>query len=381
MGKTPSAIVGLDLGNSTIKAVLLQKHGVKYVLSRVAVLQTHRDPLNSVAPTEQELAAQIREVASLVKAGRADVHFTVNSSGSTIRYVELPGIPLNELRAALKLNSATYLRQNFDNYTFDACPLDAEAASILSARNAKTLKKGASAVHGKIKMLVGGIASTEVILYYHAARRAGIRPKSLQLAPISLANAFEAAHPDIFFKEAIAILDLGLLTTSLTILDQGKPLLTRAVAIGGKHITEHLAQISGGDFMKAENAKVQGDPLLAQAVSHTCANLIREVRSSINFFEKNTESLVSKIYLAGASARSQTILDALSQETGKACEPWSAAEGLEADLPAEQRELFVQHQATLCAALGAARSGTMDPSSPRQPVAAPAAPVPAPATS
>ena len=203
---------------------------------------------------------------------------------------------------------------------------------------------------------MGGISSTEVVLYYHAARRAGIRPQSLQLAPISLCNGFEASKPQVFAGEALALLDLGLLSASLTILERGKPLLTRAVPVGGKHLTEALMQTLGMDFIKAEAAKLQGHERLGPAVSQTCANLIREVSSSVNFFEKNTENLVSRIYVAGASAKSPLILEVLGRDTGKTCEAWSAAEGLEVELPVEQREMFLQNEMSFCAALGVARS-------------------------
>ncbi len=356
MAKTSSSVVGVDLGNYSIKAVRLQKRGAKCVLVRAAMVPTHRDPSSTGVPTEHELAALIRNVVSLVGVSGADVHFTVNSQNSTLRYVDLPGIPLDEIRSVLKLNSANYLRQNFEGYTFDACPLDAAADAAFAAKPHSPKAAAASSSAGKIKALVGGISNTEVVLYYHAARRAGIRPKSLQLAPISLCNGFEAAKPQVFLGEALALLDLGLLSASLTILERGKPLLTRAVSVGGKNITEALRQTLGMDFEKAEAAKLQGHERLGPAVSQTCANLIREVCSSVNFFEKNTENLVSRIYVAGASAKSPSILEVLSRDTGKACETWSAAEGLEVELPAEQREAFLQNEMSFCAALGVARS-------------------------
>ncbi len=350
-------IVGIDLGSSSFKAVRLQKKGAQYVLVGVAMLPAGPASPTPVAPTEQSVAAQIKELASLIKASGADVHFVTNSLNSTVRYVELPSIPLDEIRSAIKLNSATYLRQNFESYTFDVSPLDPGAKDAFVAKKRKGKEGGAStASGGKIKSMVGGVSSPEVVLYFHAARRAGIKPSSLQLSPIALMNGFEAAYPDIFNNQAVALLELGFLSSTLTILDRGQPLLTRTVPTGGKQISEYIAQISSIDFMKAEALKLQENFDLGEAVSRICVNLTRETRSSINFFEKNSDQLVSKVYLTGASVGSQTVVQALSEGIGSACEAWNPANGLTMELPAAQREIFNKNPHLFAAALGVTRS-------------------------
>ena len=353
--KAPSNVVGIDLGNSSLKAVRLQKKGDQYALARVAMVANSRNPQDQALPTEQAVVAQIKEIAGMVKASGAEVHLTINSLNSTIRYVDLPHMPIDEIRAALKLNSAAYLRQTFENYTFDICSLDAEGAAALTSKIRKV--KGAPAPsHGKSKSLVAGISTAEVVLYFHAVRRAGIKPRSLQLAPISLMSAFEAAYPQLMEGQAVALLDMGFFSSSFTILERGKPSLTRPVPIGGKHITDYMAQLSSSDFAKAEAAKLQGDPGLGDSVARTCAPLVREVRGAINFFEKNSDHAISKIYLSGASARSQAVVDALGQDIGVLCEIWNAANGMQIELPADQQSLFAQNQVAFAVAIGAARS-------------------------
>lgn len=383
-GKTPNAIVGVDLGNHSLKAVRLQRQGSAFTLARVSLVPSNRDPQSQTLPTEHELGTLIKSALSLVRASGADIHFAVNSPGSTIRYVDLPRMPLENLRAALKFNSATHLRQNFENYTFDASGLDEDAMNAFGPAS----RKGAPATGGKAKALVGGLPNAEAILYYHAARRAGVRPRSLQLAPIALINGLEAANPEIFSGESIVLLDMGLLTTSLTILDHGKPQLTRAVPMGGKHLTEYIAQGSNSEFARAERSKTEGGVDFVQALAHAGSNLIREIRSSINFFEKNTEQAVARILVAGSSARSEPLVAALADQSGKTCQPWCPSARLSLHLPVEQQEMFAANQAAFATALGAALSylpapPTTPPSRPPSPSrpASPAAPAAAAAPS
>ncbi|MFZ4694871.1 MAG: pilus assembly protein PilM [Verrucomicrobiia bacterium] len=349
-GKTPNAIVGVDLGSHSIKAVRLQRTGSAFTLARVSLVLSNRDPQSQTLPTEHEMATLIKSALSLVRASGAHIHLAVNSPNSTIRYVDLPCMPLDNLRSALRYSSATHLRQNFENYTFDACALEDDGAFASSTR------KGASSGAGKAKALVGGLPNTEAMLYYHAARRAGARPRSLQLAPIALINGLEAANPEIFTGESIVLLDMGLLTTSLTILDRGKPQLTRAVPVGGRHLTEYIAQGSNSEYTRAERSKTQGEADLAQALAHAGSNLIREILSSINFFEKNTEQAVSRILVVGASARSETLIAALADQSGKTCQPWCPSGRLSLHLPVEQREMFAANHVSFATAIGAALS-------------------------
>lgn len=370
MFRKPSSIIGIDLGNSSLKIVQLQKKGEQYFLAKVGKIFHQQSPNQPESQTEQGFAAQLKELTSLVKTSGADVHYSINPPNSAIRYVELPKLPLQEVRAALKLNSAIYLRQNFDHYTFDVCPLDHEAVAAFSSGKQKNKKASPTAtLHGKIKVLVGGISSSEVVLYFHASRRAGIKPRSLQLAPISLINGFEAAYPEIFQNQAIAILDFGHLSSSLTILDKGTPLLTRVVPIGGKHITEFMAQAANLAFAQAEAAKLQADSNLNNAVNQTIVSLVREVQSSINFFEKNSDQAISKVYLAGASVYSTTIVESLSRDIGTICEPLNATQGLTIDLPVEQQDIFAQNPFAFSTALGTARTYTMNTMPKAQPIA------------
>lgn len=366
MSSSPQSIVGIDLGYHAIKAVRLVKKGDQYALARVAMIPTGLD-VNGTQPTEQALGQQIKEIGMLVKLSGAEVHFTVNSPNSTVRYVELPHIPIEDVRSALKINSSTYLRQNFENYTFDACPLDARKPS-------KDKKANQPIPAGKVKTLVGGISSQEVMLYFHSSRRAGVRPKSLQLAPISLMNCFESAHQDLFQTQAIALLDLGYFSSSLTILEKGKPILTRPVPIGGKHVTEYIAQVMGVDFAKAEAAKIKGEADLEEAVTRTCATLIREINSSINFYEKNSDLPISKIYVTGASVVAEAVIAALGKDIATPCEAWNATQGLLMELPPDQQAAFSQNPYAYSVALGVARTYARS----NKPPAAAVAPVPAP---
>jgi len=58
--------------------------------------------------------------------------------------------------------------------------------------------------------------------------------------------------------------------------------------------------------------------------------------------------------VAGASARSEPLIAALADQSGKICQPWCPSARLTLQLPPEQREMFAAHQAAFATALGVA---------------------------
>ena len=84
--------------------------------------------------------------------------------------------------------------------------------------------------------------------------------------------------------------------------------------------------------------------------------MMREVHSSVNFFERNTEASLKKIVLSGKLARAPVTVGVIQQEVGFPCEVWSPAEGMRNSLPASQKEMFAENQSAFAVCIGTARN-------------------------
>src|SRR5208282_4653056 len=80
----------------------------------------------------------------------------------------------------------------------------------------------------------------------------------------------------------------------------------------------------------------------------------RELRASIDFFEHQRETTVSKILVSGGAARSEFILNMLQTELAVACKAWFPTEGIKLSLPAQQMTEVEQIASTLTVAIGSA---------------------------
>jgi Tfp pilus assembly PilM family ATPase len=339
MGKN---VIAIDVGLHSLKAVSVSGSGRSMSLSRAAMVPQAAMSQSIQQASEKAVSMQFKELVGQLRGGKGECHIVFNSPSAVLRYVESPFYPQSDLRASLKINHQTYLRQNFENFTFDGVCLFQDAENTKVKKDKKTdtdrsFKKG--------KTLIAGIPSTEVMMFFMAAKRAGLEPQTLSLAPLSVINGYEGAFPNSFKSEAVLLLDIGHLSTNLSIVHQGSIFLTRLINLGGKNVIDHL----GG-----EGALMQGGEAVGAAVQASLGPMMREVHSSVNFFERNADTDLKKIVLSGRLARIPEAVSVIQKEVGFTCEVASSAEGMKNALPSGQREMFAENQAAFAVSIGTA---------------------------
>ncbi|MDQ4046377.1 MAG: pilus assembly protein PilM [Actinomycetota bacterium] len=336
-------IVSIDLGGRTTKAVYLQRKGDRFALLSYAILDA---PISDKAISVDLLADHLKNVSRMLGNGKAKpVTLAVGVTESLFRQIEVPLMPVDDLRMMLKFNSKTYLQQDLADHVFDCCYV------IPGAPGAD---KAAVPNPQKQRIMVGAARKTVIDDLAAAVKAAGMIPDQVVPGLIGPVNAFELAQPEAFRSETLALVDLGFKNSFITILDRGEIKLNRVVAIGGDRLTSGLAEAMNISYVEAENIKI-GMPTEVQPNLETIlAPLGRELRASIDFFEHQNDKAVSQIYISGGSARSELIMQALQAELMVPCKTWNPAGFLQLD-PQKAGELE-QVTPQLTVALGAATS-------------------------
>jgi Tfp pilus assembly PilM family ATPase len=167
-------------------------------------------------------------------------------------------------------------------------------------------------------------------------------------------NAFERAQPEVFSKEVVALVDIGFKSTTVSILHEGELLLCRVVSTGGDRLTSGLADALGISYAEAEGIKV-GMPMEVQAQLESLLQpLGRDLRASIDFFEHQHDKTLGHVYISGASANSEFIVQHLQSHLMMECKTWNPLSFLQVSLPPQQMA-EVEHVASqLGVAVGAA---------------------------
>src|ERR1700733_6569890 len=112
-GKKRNQMIAIDLGARTTKAVLLEQRGQLFALTRYAMLDA---PIFEKQISQELLAEHLRAVAHALGAESQLVTLAVSLDDAVVRQVELPQIPVDEMRQLLKINSKNFLQQDLPGH-------------------------------------------------------------------------------------------------------------------------------------------------------------------------------------------------------------------------------------------------------------------------
>jgi type IV pilus assembly protein PilM len=343
--KKRDQIIAVDLGGRSTKAVHLQRKGDTYTLLRYCVMDA---PIYEKNLSADLLAEHLKAVYQALETKTKFVSLSISVTDSLVRHAELPQIPMEDMRQILKNNSKNYLQQDLPGHTFDCYFIPARS----SGANGEGIKINANSQ--KLKVLVGGAKKQLTDDIQSAARQAGLVPDSIVPGIVGPVNAFELAMPDLFNKDAVALVDIGFKTTSICLLQKGELIVSRVVNLGGDKLTQGLAEAMGISYAEAEGIKI-GMPAEVQSnLEPLLTPLGRELRASVDFFEHQQDRTVSQIYISGGSARSEFIIKGLEAELMAPCRPWNPVTNLQMVLPAAQMSEIEHVAPQLTVALGTA---------------------------
>src|SRR5271169_5063497 len=137
--------LGIDLGASQIKAVVVRRQKDKLELVEYAVRSL--PPGLAKAYKGPEFAAELQQLVDGLKTSERHAFVTISCSTAMVCQAEFPPAPLDEIKTALKLNSSGYLRRDFSSYYLDAFELKKGTESPKG--KAKTAAKAKDAAKSK----------------------------------------------------------------------------------------------------------------------------------------------------------------------------------------------------------------------------------------
>jgi len=336
-------MIAVDLGSRTTKACLFERRGEILALTRYALIDA---PIFEKKISPELLGDHLKAVSEALGNTTKHIILAVGLDDAVVRQVELPQIPLDEMRQILKVNHKNYLQQDLPNHVFDCY--------IIPPRAAAPGEKPAVAGAPKLKVLAAAAKQQLVNDFMKATQLTGLTAESMVPGLICPLNTFEQALPEIYAKETIALVDIGFKHTSVCVMDRGELALTRFVNIGGDKLTAGLAESMGISYAEAEGIKVGMAPEVETSLQMQVIPLGREIRASLDFFEHQQDRPVSQVYLSGASARSEMILQILHSELLLECKTWNPTGFLQLALPGQQAVEVDHIGSQLTVAIGAA---------------------------
>tara|TARA_Y100000310_G_scaffold88351_1_gene85258 strand:+ start:508 stop:1728 length:1221 start_codon:yes stop_codon:yes gene_type:complete len=342
-----SSFLGIDVGTKSIKLVELESVSgrprlVTYGMVEIDSSIARDDKAQNSQEEKEKMASAVR--ALLEKSGTtaqdavaALPNFAVFSS-----VISLPKLEEKKLAEAIQWEAKKFVPMPIENVVLDwkilhekehkqASPQDKESAEKQqdpktqntkelskpdSGEKADLIKKVPSAVAGKnlakcdtvINILLTAAPRHLVERYVAIFKMAGINLLSLETESFALSRSLVGNEAG-----TILIADVGSLTTDITVIRAGVPVFSRSINVGGKTVTQAIADSMGVDAARAEQFKQDvGMGSSSQAtgesgkgvsgiIEQSFASVINEMKYTLDLQAKGGHA-IEKVLLTGGSA-------------------------------------------------------------------------------
>src|ERR1700722_2843104 len=114
--KRRNQMLAVDMGTRTTKAVIVERRGEVMALTRYVLLDA---PIYDKKISPELLVSHLREIVQKLDAHPKWVSVAVGLDDAIVKQIELPQIPVDDMRLVLKNNTKGYLQQDLPNYAFD----------------------------------------------------------------------------------------------------------------------------------------------------------------------------------------------------------------------------------------------------------------------
>ena len=339
----PKRTVALDIGSSVVKAVQMRKVGRGYELERFGVAEIYPGVDKKSAGVDRRTARIEAVRQALTQAGITAKTSVSSVSGESIivRYIQLPDMPENELKGAIRWEAEDYIPFPLDDVNLDSVVL------------------GKSDVGGAQKIDVLLVAAKKELVAEHVSllKTVGLAPAIVDVDSFAFLNSFEANYKPSA-SEVVALLDIGAELTNINIYLGGVSRFSRDIAIAGDTINAGIQQRLGCSIQRAEELKLKegapaptheqaeseevgGSTLLdtirgtveritgedlaedspefvtSQVVRSALMNIVNEVKRSIQFFENQPNGQpVQRVAVGGGTSMLPNLEKFLEQELG-----------------------------------------------------------------
>ena len=296
-------IVGLDIGTSTIKVVQLLKVKEQFNLVKASI-----EELKFNAEEKDKLSA-LKRLLKRAKISEKEVNISIEGPSVIIRNIQLPKMSEADLKNAIKYEVEKYIPYNVNEVIVD-CQIISEAENNMGVLLVAAKK---DSINDKIQLV----------------QKAGLCPWVVDIDSFALINAFNLNNEEK--NKTIALLNIGSEATSVNIIRGDLLNFTRNIPVGGKRVTEVLAENFNIDLAQAEELKRNpGDK--KEAVDELCLNAMREmaieIKSSFDYYESQYEEGVTEIFISGGVAIDENMANFLSENMNLEVKRWSVLDRL-----------------------------------------------------
>jgi len=243
----PKSVLGINMGNHSIKVVELTRRGNSFVVQNLLTAPTKEAIVSGEMIQPDVVATTLKDLLRSVGVKTREAVIAIGGqSGVVVRVTELPKMPRRELLKAIPLEIERHLPFQSGGVVQDYV----------------LLKEPEEVAEGEqIPVLFAAARSDLVDAYLAAIQQAGLSPIAVEVEPLAAARALFAARgfglTDGQSGRISVLVNIGYEGTEISFVEGGAVIFTRVVPFGGRHLTEDLRDHLGMDLEEAERVKIE----------------------------------------------------------------------------------------------------------------------------
>ncbi len=297
------AIVGLDIGSSSIKAVELKRTRAGLELSHVGIEPLANDVVvDSMIMDSPSVATAISKLFADSAIKSKAVATSVSGHSVIVKRISVPTMTEEELAQTINNEAAQHIPFDIADVNLDYQILSEDLTGP------------------QMDVLLVAVKKDKILNYTNVLSMSGKAPAVVDVDVFALQNCYEFNY-DPAPGSTVALLNLGASVMNINIVKGNTWLFSRDVSVGGHQYTDALQKELDLSFDDAESLKlgekvgtVSEDaklPILQQVTEI----IVLEIQKTFDFFRATAAGEhIERIYLAGGSAKVPGLMEALRQE-------------------------------------------------------------------
>ncbi len=306
----PKDLVGLDIGDSSIKVVELKGtgRGRGWEVQSLATEPLPQEAIVDGTIMDAGLVFDtLRRIWSQHKIKNKRVATALSGHSVIIRRINLPTMGEAELAEQIRWEAEQYI------------PFDIKDVSL----DYHVLEGSSLAGDGNMDVILVAARKEKIEDYTSVISQAGLEPTVVDVGTFAALNCFEANYADEMPGSA-ALIDIGASVTSIAILQHGVSVFWRDISIGGNQYTDTLQRELNLSRDQAEAAKrgeavegvagAQAQEILGSVNEELC----HEIQRTVDFVKAfaGSDNTLGAIFLTGGGSRLPGLHEALANQFG-----------------------------------------------------------------
>lgn len=329
----PRNRVGLDIGSHSIKIVELSAVSAKPGLISFGLKKI---PSSSKDAIVESLKALAEESRISVK----ELNISVSGPSVIVRLISMPKMTDEELKSAVRFET-----EKFIPFDINDCILDFQVLGK-EAKDKNTMD-----------IILAAVKKDYAWQKIKLVEEAGFAVKTVDVDSFAITNSFLRNFSSIDPAKTFAVLNIGAVGTSLSILRGIMPSFVREVAIGSNELDAAISKKLNVSVEVAEGLKMAPKDKMSDVlacIKPVLSNLLDEIKLSFGYHENQSGRSIDEIYISGGGAGVVGLDDAFAEAFGMKPMRWNPFQFLDTNIPGIDTDALERDKNSFSVAVGLA---------------------------